>query len=108
MTEYNREKELFEAFKRAREAGWEPPPKFEFTEDPADRYALLPRTTRKWFESLRMEDIEEIEAARKFYSQARAVGKFNIWIIGTIIAASTLGVTFGENILKMLSWMRGH
>lgn len=100
----SREEELMAAFQRAREAGWEPPPEFEYTEDPADRYAMLPRTTRKWFETLRPEDIMRLEAAGKFYEKALSIGKFNFWVLTTIVAASTLGVTFGENVMKMLSW----
>jgi hypothetical protein len=54
-------------------------------DEPARAFAQLPKKTRKWLTDLREEDIEEIERARKFMSDAEAAGRFTKWTILTLV-----------------------
>lgn len=48
----------------------------------------------------------EIKGMMKFFRDTRAVGWFLRWAIITLVAIFLGAVTIGENIAKVLGWMR--
>ena len=75
--------------------------------NPVERFAHLPPTTRKWLESLREEDIDEIKEAVRFYHATRTIGKFWKWLIITVIGIFVGAMQFGEAVMKTFQWLFG-
>ena len=73
--------------------------------NPVERFWQLPEPTRQWLEDLREDDIKELIDAIKFYRTARAVGRFNKWLIITIVTIFIGAAGFGEAILKFWVWV---
>lgn len=73
---------------------------------PVDRYAHLPKETRVFLERLRPEDIRHLHESMDFYTTARAVGRFNAWLIGGIVATVIAFAALGDGIRKMFGWIK--
>jgi hypothetical protein len=75
--------------------------------NPVDRFIHLPRPTRRWLESLREEDIRDIEEAAEFLHKTKTIGKFGKWLVITFVAIFVGMVQFGEAFVKGLTWFLG-
>jgi hypothetical protein len=73
--------------------------------DPVERFGQLPEKTRHWLENLREDDIKELKDAVSFYRTARAVGRFNKWLIITIVTIFIGAAAFGDALLKFWAWI---
>jgi len=75
--------------------------------NPVDRFAHLPEPTRKWLETLREDDLAEINDAIKFYRTARTLGRFGKWSIISAVAFFITVSQLGEAVQKIWTWF-GH
>lgn len=73
--------------------------------NPVDRFAHLPEPTRKWLESLREDDLQDIIGAVQLFHRAQIILRFGKWTAATILAALIAGVAAGEAIQKVLAWI---
>jgi hypothetical protein len=71
--------------------------------NPVDRFIHLPEGTRRWLEQLRAEDLRDLDDARKFQHQAKAIGKFFKWVVLSIFALFIMAAQFGEAISKLFA-----
>lgn len=74
---------------------------------PADRYFHLPVKTREWLESLRENDITELNEAIRFYHATKTVGRFWRWMIITFVGIFVGAVGLGEAGIKAFNWLFG-
>jgi hypothetical protein len=73
--------------------------------NPVNRFAHLPEPTRKWLEQLREDDLSDLNEAVRFYHNIKTVGRFNKWLIITVVASFVVAVQFGEAIQKAFNWI---
>ena len=73
--------------------------------NPVERFGHLPEPTRQWLENLREDDIKELNDAVRFYRTAKAVGRFNKWLIITVVTLFIGAAAFGEALLKFWVWI---
>ena len=72
--------------------------------NPVERFGQLPEPTRQWLEELREDDIQELNDAVKFYRTARAVGRFNKWLIITVVTIFVGAAAFGKALQEFWAW----
>lgn len=89
--------------------------------NPIDRFIHLPEPTRRWFESLREEDIaklkklgrlseedlDDLVEAIRFQRSARTIGRFGKWVIITVVSTFIGAVALGEKIGVAWKWVIG-
>lgn len=75
--------------------------------NPVDRFGHLPEATRRWLESLREEDINELREAIKLSRNAKTVGSFSKWLALTIFGTIVSVITFGEKLMIGWKWITG-
>lgn len=74
--------------------------------NPVERFAHLPKETRRFLEQLRKEDIDELNDAVKFYRTARSVGKFNAWLFGGVVGMVIAFAALGDSIRKIFGFIK--
>lgn len=88
---------------------------------PVDRFIHLPEPTRRWFESLREDDIakfkklgrlseddlDDLVEAIRFQRSARTIGRFGKWVIITVFSTFIGAVALGEKIGIAWKWAVG-
>jgi len=72
----------------------------------AERYAELPQSTREFLEGLDEKDLSTLKEAMDFVKTAKAVGKFNLWLLGGICGIIIASVAFGESVRTGLKWFQ--
>lgn len=81
-----------------------PPPHGPY-QNPVDRYAQLPESTRRFIERLDEEDIAELNEMRLSFHRAKTIGWFFKWLVITVIGAFMGAVAFGESVIKSAEWL---
>lgn len=72
-----------------------------------ERFTHLPESSQKWLGQLREEDIADIEEAAEFLHKTKTVGKFGKWLVITFVAIFVGMVQFGEALMKAFAWLLG-
>jgi hypothetical protein len=73
--------------------------------NPVDRFVHLPEETRKWLEQLRPEDLKDLDEARRFHHDAKAVGRFAKWLALGVAGAFLLAAQFGDSVVKLFGML---
>jgi hypothetical protein len=73
--------------------------------NPVDRFVHLPEETRKWLEQLRPEDLKDLDEARRFHHDAKAVGRFAKWLVLGVAGAFLLAAQFGDSVGKLFKML---
>lgn len=76
--------------------------------DYVERYSNLRESTREWLESRRDDDWKKMDESMEFYLKIKSNGKFVFWVITSILGAIMAMASFGESLVKMWTWMKGH
>lgn len=77
------------------------------TTKPADRFAELPESTRKFFASLDDDDIQTLRDGVRLVVAVRTVGSFFKWLLVGILGMVVGTVMLWESVMKIVTWFRG-
>lgn len=86
--------------------------------EPAQRLVELDPTVQELLNRLDPENVDtlkyissiprdELKGMMKMYRDMKAVGWFMRWVILTLVAIFIGAVTIGENIVKVIGWIKG-
>ena len=73
----------------------------------AEHFSELPEKTQQFLKDLRDEDVALLKDGIRMVLALRTVGTFGKWVILTLVGAFIASVALAENIMKVLTWLKG-